>query len=156
MKYDIKNMNDDIVKEIVTWKYEGEYAEYNLESYESLRERKSSMLDLNKSKNYTCYYSQNELIGYTNLVERDNGELFLGVGLAPKYCSKGLGKDLLIDTINKAKEKYTGKSIVLQVRSWNKRAIACYLKVGFEITKTEYVKDYKGKETEYVFMKYQI
>lgn len=154
MEYDIKNMNENILKEIISWKYEAEYSEYNLESYENLKKRKSSMLDPNKAQNYRCYFTQNELIGYTNLVEKENGDLFLGVGLAPKYCSKGIGKDLLIDTISKAKEKYNGKSIVLQVRSWNKRAINCYEKVGFQIVKIETVKDFKGEYSEFVFMKY--
>ena len=67
----------------------------------------------------------------------ENGDLFLGIGIAPKHCSKGLGKELLIHTITRAKEKYTDRNIVLQVRSWNKRAIKCYLKVGFEIIKIE-------------------
>lgn len=156
MKYDIKNMSEDILREIIAWKYEGEFAEYNLDSYESLKKRKSSMIDPNKAKNYICFFNQNELIGYTNLIERENGDLFLGIGVAPKYCSKGIGKELLIDTISKAKEKYAGKSIVLQVRSWNKRAIACYTKVGFEIFKVETITDYKGKESEFVFMKYDI
>ena len=156
MKYDIKNMNEDILREIITWKYDGQLAEYNLDSYENLKKRKSSMLDPNKSKNYLCYFIQNELIGYTNLIERENGELFLGIGVAPKHCSKGIGKELLNCTITKAKEKHSGKSIVLQVRSWNKRAIACYTKVGFEIIKIETIADYKGKESEFVFMKYNI
>lgn len=156
MKYDIKNMSEDILKEIIKWKYEGVYSEYNLESYENLKKRKSSMLDPNKSENYLCYFNESEVIGYTNLVEKENGDLFLGIGIAPAYCSKGLGKELLIDTITKAKEKYIGRNIVLQVRSWNKRAINCYLKVGFEIVKTEEVKDHSGNMAEFVFMKYEI
>ena len=156
MKYNIKNMSDDILRKIIDWKYEGEYAEYNLQPYECLKERKSSLLDPNKSQNYLCYFNEGILMGYTNLVEKENGDLFLGIGIAPAYCSKGLGKELLVDTIDKAKEKYTGRNIVLQVRSWNKRAINCYLKVGFEIVKTEVVKDHSGNMAEFVFMKYEI
>ena len=156
MKYYVKKLSEEILKEIINWKYEGQYQEYNLDSYEILKKRKSSMLDPNKSQNYLCYFNENELIGYTNLVQRENGDLFLGIGIAPKHCSKGLGKDLLNDTITKAKEKYAGRKIVLQVRSWNKRAISCYTKVGFEITKTGFAKDYKGEEREYIFMKCDI
>ena len=156
MKYNVKNMSNSIVREIINWMYEGEYSEYNLESYEKLKERKSSMLDSNKAQNYLCYFYQNELIGYTNLVEKENGDLFLGIGIAPKHCSKGLGKELLIDTITRVKKKYTGRNVVLQVRSWNKRAINCYLKVGFEIVKTEVIKDHSGNMAEFVFMKYEI
>jgi len=156
MEYIIKNMNEDILREIITWKYDLEYAEYNLESYDELKKRKASLLDESKASNYLCYFNKSELIGYTNLVEKENGDLFLGIGLAPRHCSKGLGKELLLDTITKAKTKYSGKSIVLQVRSWNKRAITCYTNVGFKIVKKEYVNDYKGSKSEFVFMKYDI
>lgn len=156
MKYIIKNMNDDILKEIVKWKYEGEYEEYNLETYENLVARKSSITLPEKSKNYLCYFDNKRLIGYTNLVEKENGDLFLGVGLAPEYCGKGIGKELLLDTINKAKEKYISRKIVLQVRSWNKRAVKCYENIGFKVTKVETKVDYKQNEIEYVFMEYKI
>lgn len=155
MGYIIKNMDENILRKIISWKYEGEYSEYNLDSYEKLKNRKSSLTLPEKSENYLCYFTENELIGYTNLVAKENGDLFLGIGLSPRYCSKGIGRVLLKDTIEKAKEKYKHGKIVLQVRSWNKRAISCYIKTGFDIVKTEYVIDHNGKENEFVFMKYE-
>ena len=37
--YKITQMNTEIGKEISTWKYEGDYAVYNLERYDVLKER---------------------------------------------------------------------------------------------------------------------
>jgi len=156
MGFTVCNMNEKILEEIINWKYEGKYSQYNLESYEKLKERNSSIINSEKASNYLCYFKNNELIGYTNLFEKENGNLFLGVGLAPKYCGKGLGKEILQNTINKARKKHLNKSIVLQVRAWNKRAINCYKSIGFQIIKIEQVQDYNGNETEYVFMKYDI
>ena len=39
MKYNITNMNSDILNEIISWKYEGEYSIYNMDSHEKLIER---------------------------------------------------------------------------------------------------------------------
>lgn len=154
--YNITNMNEDSLREIISWEYEGEYAKYNMDSYDKLKERNASILDINKRDNYLCYYNNGELVGYTNIVKRTNGELFLGIGLAPKFCGKGLGKDILIHTINVAKERHAGLKICLEVRLWNKRAIKCYEKAGFKYIKTEVIKDRNDKDTEFVFMEYSL
>ena len=155
MKWDdITNMSEEALKEIILWKYDDEYSEYNLDSYDKLKERNASILDPKKSDNYLCYYLKNELVGYTNTILKENGELFIGIGLAPKFCGVGLGKDILINSIGIAKIKYPGVKIRLQVRAWNKRAIKCYMNAGFKYIKTEIVKDRNQKDTEFVFMEY--
>lgn len=154
MDYVITNMNDDIVREIISWRYEGNYAEYNMDSYEQLKERGSSILKPEKSQNYLCYFKDNELVGYTNITKKPNGELFLGIGLAPKYCGKGLGNSILENSIEDAKNRYPGCKITLQVRSWNERARKCYEKAGFKFIKKDTVEDHNGIETEFVFMEY--
>ena len=72
------------------------------------------------------------LVGYTNITKKPNGDLFLGIGLAPKYCGKGLGSAILENSIEDAKNRYPGSKITLQVRSWNERARKCYEKAGFK------------------------
>ncbi len=154
MDYIIKNMDEYILKEIISWKYEGIYSEYNMHSYEKLKERGSSITKPQNKKNYLCYFKNEELIAYTNVTKKENGELFLGIGLAPKYCGKGLGNEILMHSIKEAKTIYPGTKITLQVRSWNKRAIRCYQKAGFKYLKTETIKDHNGNQTEFVFMEY--
>ena len=155
MQYITRYMDDDILKEIISWKYEGEYKEYNLEPYETLVERNSSIIQLEKRDNYLCYFIEEEFIGYTNVVKKPNGELFLGIGLAPKHCGKGYGSSILNNSINEAMKKHPDSKITLQVRSWNIRAIKCYEKSGFIITKKEKVQDRNGIETEFGFMEYE-
>lgn len=154
--YNIINMDEKTAKKIIDWKYDDEYAEYNMDSYEELKKRNASILDPQKSSNFLCYYKAGELVGYTNTMKKANNELFLGIGLAPEFCGKGLGKDILLHTINIAKEKYPDLKIGLQVRSWNKRAIKCYQNAGFRYIKTEIVKDRNQIDTEFVFMEYML
>ena len=156
MKYNITNMNTDILKEIISWKYEDEYSIYNMDSYEKLVERNSSIIKEENKNNYFCYFNNNILIAYTKLVMKKNGDVFLGIGIAPIYCGKGLGKDILSHTIRVAKERYPNSKITLQVRSWNERAIKCYPKVGFKVTGKETIKDHNGILAEFVFMEYKI
>jgi len=132
LNYIIKNMDENILNEIISWKYDGKYSEYNMDSYNDLKARNSRIVNSKNWDNYNCYFKENELIGYTNVVEKENGEIFLGIGLAPKFCGKGLGYGILKNTMSIIKEKYPGSKIVLSVRSWNERAIKCYEKIGFE------------------------
>lgn len=155
MEYDIKNMDDEILKEIISWRYEDKYSEYNMDSYDKLKERGSSITKQENSNNYLCYFKNGTLVGYTNTTLKKDGNIFIGIGLAPKYCSKGLGREILNNTIKVAKDKYPDKKIVLQVRSWNERAIKCYEKVGFKIIKKYSSEDYNGIQTEYIAMEYE-
>ena len=154
MKYIIKNMDENILMEIISWKYSGPYSVYNMESYEELKARDAGILKPEKSENYLCFFNENKLIGYTNTIKRPSGELFLGIGLAPMYCGKGLGEEILRYTIDLAKNKYPNSKITLQVRSWNRRAIKCYEKAGFSIIKIDTQEDHNGVNTEFVFMEY--
>jgi len=155
MEYTTRYMDEEILKEIISWKYEGEYKEYNLEPYETLVERNSSIVKPEKRENYLCYFKDKELIGYTNIMKKNTGDIFLGIGLAPKYCGKGYGSQILNNSIKEAMNKYPDSKITLQVRAWNIRAIKCYEKYGFKILKKEKVQDRNGIEIEFVFMEFE-
>jgi len=154
--YIIKQMSTEIGKEISTWKYEGEYAIYNLESYDVLKERSSGITVEKRWKNYYCFFDEysDELFAYLNIMQKPSGEVFIGIGVKPKYCGKGMGKEFLKYGVNKAKECYPNSKITLEVRSWNIRAIKCYQSVGFKITESVMKEDHSGDMTEFVLMEY--
>ena len=66
--------------------------------------------------------------------------VFLGVGLKPSLCGQGLGRTLMEIVKQQCEKKYPGKKIVLEVRSFNERAIKCYRRAGFSVVDT-YSKD---------------
>ena len=156
MNYIIKCMNNDILKEIISWKYEGQYEVYNMDSYDKLKQRGASILDVNKKDNYVCFFCDDELVGYTNISKKNDKEIFLGIGLSPKYCGKGFGKDILNKSIEEIKRRYKNVKISLKVRSWNKRAISCYMKAGFNIINTVIENDHNNIKTEFIIMEYNV
>ena len=154
--YKITQMNTDIGKEISEWKYDGDYAIYNLESYDVLKERGAGITVEKKWKNYYCFFNENseELLAYLNIMQKPSGDVFIGIGVKPEYCGKGMGKDFLEYGVNKAKEIYPDKKITLEVRSWNARAIKCYQNVGFKIIESITKEDHSGNIAEFILMEY--
>lgn len=75
------------------------------------------------------------------------------IGLKPTFCGKGYGKDIMKLLIKESKKRYPQYPVTLEVRSFNKRAIKCYLDVGFEI-KDKYIKDTFDGKDEFYYMEY--
>lgn len=115
---------------ICAWTYPGEYAVYNLPPYEEMKDRGIGFCNPEREKNFCTYFENNDLVGFTNLLEKSN-EVFLGVGVRPDCCGHGLGQKIIRLAAARAAELYPGKMLYLEVRTWNHRAIRCYEKAGF-------------------------
>ncbi len=150
-EYKKSPMKKEFIKEIVNWKYDGEYAVYNMPPLdEILNYRISNPENFN---DYVCYTKNNELIAYISLNEKED-DVFLGIGLKPEYCSKKLGRIFLEDSILIAKNRYKNKNLKLLVRTFNKRAIKAYKNVGFYEIDTIYRND-KNNIIEFLLMQYK-
>lgn len=99
-------MNEEFAKQITEWIYEGDYSDYNLPSYEQCKNEKYGMTREDRWNNYIVYTINNEVVFYSNMKEMDNNKLYIGVGLKPEYCGKGLGNFFLNDSINEMKKIY--------------------------------------------------
>jgi len=83
--------------------------------------------------------------------EREN--IGIGISIRKGYRGKGFGKKLLIETINKAKNKLKPKNIYLYVYTPNKVAISLYKKLGFRVVaKLKSWGKYKGKYVDKMIM----
>ena len=123
--------------EICEWKYVGEYAIYNLPSYE---EQIAARRGLANPRN--CFYSfcdGKKLIGYINLVEEESG-IFFGIAVHPDCCNQGYGQKMTRLGRVLSHQLYSGKPLYLEVRTWNTRAVKCYEKAGFRIVGEPVVK----------------
>ena len=129
-------LTEDEKKQLCSWKYPDEYAIYNLSPYEELIAKKSGFANPENQENFYAFYDNDILVGYINLIERNN-KFSVGIAVNPQLCSKGYGQQILKTAVEIAGEK-SDKPMGLQVRSWNKRAINCYKKAGFEIEGDEY------------------
>lgn len=70
---------------ICAWTYPGEYAVYNLPTYEEMKDRGIGFCSPEREKNFSTYFEGGELVGFINLLEEPN-EVFLGVGVRPDCC----------------------------------------------------------------------
>ena len=56
-------------REICDWKYEGDYALYNLPSFEEMQEQQMGFMDPASEKNYVAFLDGETLVGFVNILE---------------------------------------------------------------------------------------
>ena len=125
-------LTDAEKREICSWKYSDDYAVYNLPSYEVMKKKQIGFFNPAREQNYRAFYDEDCLIGFVNIKEEET-EVFIGIGVKPELCSKGYGQRILQETYVISKELYPNKRLYLEVRTWNERAIYCYLNAGLKI-----------------------
>ena len=153
MKLRAKKLTEQDAKEASSWKYSGDYEIYNLPSWDEMVKQNYSLCDELKRSRFTAYLSEdNELMGFVNLLD-EGDSVFFGIGVNPIHCSKGIGKQIIKLALEDCRRRFLGKPVVLEVRTWNNRAIACYKSQGFEIIDTKIQETNLGVGEFYV-MKY--
>ncbi|MGL5351896.1 MAG: GNAT family N-acetyltransferase [Clostridium sp.] len=138
----LDKLNEVQAKEICDFKYEGEYSVYNFPSWSeiSLQNWAISIEEVRDREFVSIVNEENNLCGFIRFINYDNYVL-VGLGLNPTYCGQGLGEKVMILVKAECLARYGNKKISLEVKSFNKRAIKCYIKSGFKIT------DAYGKQT---------
>ena len=94
-----------------------------------------------------------EFVGFVNLLD-EGDSVFFGIGVKPDYCGKGIGKTITKMALTESQKRFPNKPIVLEVRTWNKRAIHCYQSQGFKIVEIKKQETYIGFGEFYV-MRYE-
>ncbi|WP_102401841.1 GNAT family N-acetyltransferase [Haloimpatiens massiliensis] len=124
-------------KEVCDWKYDGEYSIYNYPEWDKISNAKWGVTieEKRKSEFKAVIDECNCLCGYIRLMNKDKYVL-IGLALKPSLCGKGLGKVLMEILKQQCKKVYPDKKIVLEVRSFNERAIKCYKRAGFNVIDT--------------------
>ncbi len=150
----VGNMTLDFAKQIAEWVYTDEYAVYNMPSFTEMVNKNYSLVNPERAKDFLCFALNNELVGYVKINKKPNNIIFLGIGLKPNLTGKGLGKKVLTAGIEQALFSYPNVKLMLEVRSWNARAIKCYTAVGFKEVETKTVTDHLGNQAEFVIMEY--
>lgn len=117
---------------ICAWVYPGDYALYNLPSYEEMCAGQRGFCHPERAANFHGFSQGDALVGFVNLLEEER-EVFVGIGVSPALCGRGYGQRMLSQTRELAASLYPGKPLYLEVRTWNARAIRCYEKAGFRM-----------------------
>lgn len=142
-------------KEIVAaWNYTGEYEIYNMPPYQEQKQKGIGLGNPLRSKNFYSYYDGDTLIGFTNILEEEK-EVFVGIGVSPDICGHGYGQKMLAIVHDIANTLYPNKPLYLEVRTWNKRAVRCYQKAGFQIDGEAFGQETMAGEGSFFRMVYQ-
>ena len=133
----IKKMEQSDAVEIADyWKYDGEYAFYDMtadpEDYEEL------VTPEKRGDRYFSVFTGDGPIGFF-CVEQEEGTVEIGLGLRPDLTGQGRGRAFLDEVLQFVRENYTFEKIRLDVASFNKRAIKVYERAGFVKTGTSQV-----------------
>lgn len=148
----LQQMTREDAIQICDWKYPDEYSIYDMPSYSIMETKGIALANPKSIKNYYTFYDGEILIGFINLLNEKDA-IFLGIGVSPEECSNGYGYQILKQAIELAYSLHGNKLIYLEVRSWNKRAVRCYEKAGFEVVDTFKQETYAG-QGEFYRMEY--
>lgn len=136
--YEVQDVTDEVAREIVAWRYEGDYAVYNMPAWEECEKLNWSIVsDQKRNNQYFAVYKGGELLGFFHIMDRD-GHVELGVGIKPELCGQHNGGMLMELALAKIEERYSSVMVQLKVRPFNKRAVKCYENVGFKIIGSYY------------------
>lgn len=140
MKYDFRKVTNDDVKDILTWKYEGEYSLYDNDIVQG---KIDWVKGLPKDDNsFSGYNDKNELVGHFQIYF--NKEVTFSVQMRPSLTGKGMGSEFIQSFLDFAKEKYELKSIKLLVAKFNERAFKAYKNIGFKTVEETILKTVRG------------
>lgn len=155
MKLYVRNLTEKEAKLICTWRYDGEYFVYNYPDWEIVVEQNWGITKaiIRDKEFFAVVNEEDELIGHFRLKEHED-YIYLGVGLAPKLCGLGFGDAVMQLIKQESRERYPDKPIALEVRSFNRRAIKCYTKAGFQWVDAYEMFTSSGKDV-FVRMEYE-
>ena len=144
-------LTDDEKTIVSCWKYDGEYAIYNLPPQDKQKKEQKGIYNPDNQYNYYAFYDGDAFVGYINLIERQN-KFSVGIAVAPDKCGRGYGTQMLNICAEIAEDINPSKTLGLQVRCWNSRAIRCYTKAGFKIIGEKYTMVTPSGEAEFYRM----
>lgn len=121
-------------KEVCNWEYKDEYSIYNYPKWNKVCDENWSITlqEKRETEFLALINDYNSLCGYIRLQDKKESVL-MGVGLKPSLCGQGLGRTLIDMAKTHCNKLYPNKKIILEVRSFNERAIKCYTRLGFKV-----------------------
>lgn len=135
--YKVEILTEEYAIEMCKWKYHGEYSVYNIPSREIITQEKRDISNQKERVNqFYAFTDENRILCGVIRIQDKKDWLKLGLGLKPELCGLGLGDEFIKHILNLCKELHPNKKIVLDVRTFNIRAIKCYQKAGFKIVDT--------------------
>lgn len=151
----LANFTENYAKQICNWKYDNDYSIYDFPEWSKIvKQNWAIAIETKRQNQFVAVINElGDLCGYIRFI-KDNECVLIGLGLKPSLCGQGLGDNFMALLKNECKRRYDDAKIVLEVRSFNQRAIRCYKKAGFKITDT-YIKDTLIGSSEFIKMEWE-
>lgn len=123
-------MAEHHARQFAAWYYEPPYDCYNCPSWEEMTARGWGLTtDEGRGQMQAAVSQLGELLGYLRASPAEIG-VKLGIGLSPEHCGRGLGAQALALFFEQLKRNDIF-AVSLEVRSFNRRAIRTYERMGF-------------------------
>lgn len=144
----IRKLTQENAMEIADhWKYEGDYAFYDMtadeEDYAEFTNEK-----LRNRNDHFEVYDKNNFIGFFSIVQEE-GNIEIGLGLHPAHCGHGLGQKFIEEIEEFIKKNYSYHKLIMNVALFNQRALKVYFNCGFQDVKIEN-RNIDGKTYEFL------
>lgn len=145
---EIRSMNEREAEEVISWRYPGEYAFYDMEQdEEDTDELRTPRV---REQRYFSALSDGELVGFFEFDAKDD-VVEVGLGLRPDLVGQGKGAGFLEAGLTFARERFVAKTFRLRVAAFNRRAIEVYKRAGFVVDRM-YVHDFYGTPYDFLEM----
>lgn len=128
------------IYELRSWRYEGEYAFYNLPSASEPPEHPDEFakgcclaaLDESGRLAGHLHFGADARIPTEENYDYSSDYLDVGLGLRPDLCGRGLGGDFMRLGLDYARAQLGARRFRLSVAAFNQRAIKAYQRCGFK------------------------
>lgn len=130
---EIKPMTKMFAREVVGWRYPGEYALYDMQ--EGAEEELLDYYALTEEGVLTGFFCFGLHARVPLAKSYEEGPLDIGLGMAPALCGQGKGAAFVRAGLAFAKVTFGARVFRLTVASFNKRAVKVYEKLGFRTEK---------------------
>ncbi|WP_319372259.1 GNAT family N-acetyltransferase [uncultured Ilyobacter sp.] len=144
-------LTENYAREISCWKYPNEYSVYNFPTWSEMSKLRWAITFKEKrEKEFRGFFIHKSIVGFGQIV-KGMREISIGIGIRPDLCGCGYGTRIVSLLIKECRDIDSNAIISLKVRSFNKRAINCYKKLGFQ-EKAKYKTYSLAGEVEFIKM----
>lgn len=143
--YRLSEFTERHAQETCGWRYDGDYAAYNLPDWQTVKQQNWAIADEKRRKpQYVAVLDENNaLCGYFRFIPYDR-PILLGLGFRPDLCGKGHGAEFMDLVKKEFHARYPGQALELEVREFNTRAIRCYERAGFTVVNRHFMETALG------------
>lgn len=122
--------------EICSWRYPAPYDVYDMPDWSAVcRQNWGIASEETRREEFYAVTENEKLTGFFRFQRRGDA-LTVGLGLCPDACGRGLGGPLMALIAREARRRFGHGTLILIVRSFNRRAIACYRRAGWAAGET--------------------